>query len=128
MRLLVDTHTVFWAVDEPARLGKQAALELRDLSNEILVSAATIWEIAIKFGLGKLSLSKAYREWMIEAMYRLDAHLLPVTIDSADVQSSLPHHHRDPFDRMLVAQALVENVPIASGDAAFDAYGIQRIW
>jgi PIN domain nuclease of toxin-antitoxin system len=126
--LLVDTHTLIWAVDDPARLGMRAAQELRNLSNDVLVSVATVWEISIKYGLGKLALSKAFRDWIVEALNRLDASLLPITIDSADAQSSLPHHHRDPFDRMLVAHSAVEGVPLVSGDAAFDAYGIPRIW
>jgi len=123
VKLLVDSHTLIWAVDAPARLGTQAATELKDLSNSVLVSPATLWEIAIKYGLGKLTLSKPYRDWMIEPVYRLDATMLPITIDSADVYLSLPLHHRDPFDRMLVAQSLAEGVPLVSGDPAIGAYG-----
>ena len=128
MRLLLDTHSLIWAVDQPARIGAAARLELENTSNDILVSAAKIWELSIKVGLGKLTLTRAYREWMSQAVADLGASILPITIDFAEAQSTLPWHHRDPFDRLLVAQAIVENIPLVSGDEAFDQYGIQRLW
>ena len=128
MRLLLDSHTLLWAVDDPARLGPEAASELQDSGNEVLLSAATIWEISIKVGLGKLSLSKPYREWMSQARTDLGVTILPITIEYADIQATLPNHHRDPFDRLLVAQARIENVPVVSNDSIFDQYGVSRIW
>ena len=90
--------------------------------------AGTIWEIAIKAGLKKLNLSRPYRPWIEQAITGLAVTILPITVEHADVQAGLPHHHRDPFDRLLVAQALVENMPVVSADAQLDAYGINRLW
>jgi PIN domain nuclease of toxin-antitoxin system len=110
------------------RLGSQAALALQDPGNDLLLSAATIWELAIKAGLGKLSLSAPYRQWISQAMTDLRATVVPITVEYADVQAALPHHHRDPFDRMLIAQSQVENIPVVSNDPTFDAYGVSRVW
>ena len=79
-------------------------------------------------GIKRLTLSRPYRQWIDQAIADLSLLLLPITIDHADIQSSLPLHHRDPFDRLLVAQALVEQLPVISGDLQFDAYGIHRVW
>lgn len=128
MRLLLDSHTLIWAVDDPSRLGSQAAASLQEAANELLLSAATIWEIAIKVGLGKLSLSMAYRQWMMQAIGDLGVTILPITVEYAEVQSGLPAHHGDPFDRLLVAQATVEQVGIVSNDPVFESYGVRRVW
>ena len=85
-----------------------------DPSNDRLLGAGTIWEIAIKVGLKKLNLSQPYRQWMEQAITGLGATVLPITVEHADIQAGLPLHHRDPFDRLLVAQALVENMPVVS--------------
>jgi PIN domain nuclease of toxin-antitoxin system len=101
---------------------------IRDAANEIFVSAATIWELAIKTGLGKLTLSMPYRQWMEKAIVDLDAALLPITVRYADLQSTLPRIHGDSFDRMLVAQSQAEQIALVSNDILFDQYGIVRIW
>jgi len=128
VKLLLDTHTLIWAVDQPSLLGPQAKSALEDLANSLLLSAATIWEIAIKVGVNKLTLSLPYRQWMTRAMNDLGVTILPVTVEYAGVQATLPFHHRDPFDRLLIAQALVENIPLVSNDALFEQYGISRVW
>ena len=128
MRLLVDTHALIWAVDDPSKLSRRAVRVLEDSANELLLSAATIWEIAIKVGVKKLSLSHPYRQWMNKAIADLGLTLLPITVEYSDVQAALPRHHGDPFDRMLAAQAQVENVPLVSADLFFDQYGVRRIW
>jgi PIN domain nuclease of toxin-antitoxin system len=87
-----------------------------------------VWEIAIKLGMAKLSLSMPYRQWMNQALDGLQASLLPITVEYAERQAELPSHHRDPFDRLLIAQALVEDVPVVSADATFEQYGVTRIW
>lgn len=115
-------------MDEHSRLGAAAALALRDPCNELLLSAASIWEIAIKVGLAKLSLSIPYHQWMSQAIAGLGASVLPISVDYADVMATLANHHRDPFDRMLVAHAQVEGIPLVSGDTVFDRYGILRLW
>ena len=93
-----------------------------------MMSAATLWEMAIEVSLGKLSISLPYRQWMDKVMTDLVLDVLPITLGHAERQVSLPWHHRDPFDRLLVAQALVEAVPLVSADPALDAYGITRLW
>jgi PIN domain nuclease of toxin-antitoxin system len=128
VRRLLDSHTLVWAVDAVSHLGPQAASELKNPANQLLLSAATIWELAIKVGLDKLTLSLPYRQWMTRAIGDLGLTILPITVDYADVQAGLPQHHGDPFDRLIVAQAIVEAVAILSADVQLDAYGIQRIW
>jgi PIN domain nuclease of toxin-antitoxin system len=126
--LLIDSHVLLWAVDQPARLSAKAETAIKDPAQMLAVSAATVWEIAIKVGLRKLSLSLPYQQWMTRALSDLQATILPITIESAGVQAALPYHHGDPFDRMLIAQAQVEQIPIVSHDPAFDNYGVMRIW
>ena len=128
MRLLLDTHAIIWYVDQDQLLSSSAHSAIDDPGNDILVSAASIWEIAIKVGLGKLTLSNAYLPWMNQALAALGASILPITIEYANVQVALPHHHGDPFDRCMIAQALFESVQIVSVDSAFDAYGVSRLW
>lgn len=128
MRVLVDTHALIWYVDQDHLLPPAAYSAITDPANDVMVSAATVWEVAIKTGTGKLSLSAPYRQWMTKALTDLGAAMVPVDVEYADRQAGLPFHHRDPFDRLLVAQALVENVPLVSGDAQFDLYGVTRIW
>lgn len=128
MRLLLDTHTLIWAVDQPSVLSPRAKAALEDPASELVLSAATIWEIAIKVGLKKLTLSFPYRQWMAQAINDLNVTVLPVTVEYADIQVGLPHHHRDPFDRLLIAQAIVEKVQLVSNDDVFDQYGVTRLW
>src|SRR5207244_4915053 len=101
---------------------------ITDANNDLLLSAAAVWEVAIKVASQKLSLSMPYREWMNKAIADLGLSVLPITVDYADVQAGLPHHHRDPFDRLMIAQATVEKIPIISADAMFERYGVSRIW
>src|SRR5262245_10526803 len=128
MRILLDAHSPIWAVDDPSKLGPAAAAALANPANEPLLSAGTIWEIAIKTSLGKLTLSLPFKQWMNNAVTDLGATILPITIDYADAQVRLPHHHGDPFDRMLAAQALTEVIPIVSADTVLDSYGVTRLW
>ncbi len=128
MRLLLDSHTVIWAVDNPGQLGRQAATAIQDPANELFLSAGPLWELSIKVGLGKLSLTLPYRQWMLQAIADLDLAILPITVEHADVQATLPAHHRDPFDRLLAAQAKVEQLTVVSSDAVFEKYGVLRLW
>jgi PIN domain nuclease of toxin-antitoxin system len=128
MKILVDSHVIIWAVDEPSKLSPLATSLLEDVQNDLLLSAASLWELSIKVGLSKLQLSLSYREWMELVIEHLMLTLLPISLHHAEIQSHLPLHHRDPFDRMLISQAIAENIPVVSSDAAFDAYGIARLW
>jgi PIN domain nuclease of toxin-antitoxin system len=126
--LLIDTHTLIWAMDDPSKLSASATKALQDPANDLLLSAATVWELAIKIGQKKLALSLPYRVWMEKAIADLGLALLPVTVEYAERQADLPPYHKDPFDRLIIAQALVEGVGVVCSDAAFDAYGIMRVW
>jgi PIN domain nuclease of toxin-antitoxin system len=95
MRVLLDTHTLIWWVDQDSLLTRPSHAAIADPGNDRLVSAATVWEIAIKLGMGKLSLSMPYRQWMNEALAGLQALLLPITVEYAERQAELPSHHRD---------------------------------
>jgi PIN domain nuclease of toxin-antitoxin system len=128
MRLLLDTHALLWfALDHP-NLSAAAQSLILDPANEKLISPATYWEIAIKFSRGKLDFSQPYAEFMADAIDGNGFGILPVLVPHTTVVSTLPFHHRDPFDRLLVAQALAENVPIVSADTALDPYGVRRLW
>ena len=128
MKLLIDSQSLIWYVDQDNLLSPIAHGAIADPANDLLLSAATIWEIAIKVGLKKLTLSLPYRVWMEQAIADLGLIILPITVETANVQSDLPWHHRDPFDRLIIAQAFVENVAIVSSDSIFDDYGVSRLW
>lgn len=128
MRLLIDSHALIWYVDQHQQLGPASHAAMSDPSNELLLSAGSIWEIAIKIGLGKLVLTQPFLLWMSQALNDLGITVLPITVEYADAQASLPKHHSDPFDRLIVAQALIEKVSIVSADTRMDAYGITRLW
>src|SRR5947209_7203549 len=106
MRLLLDTHALIWYVDQDHLLTPVAHAAITDPANELLLSAATVWELAIKTGQKKLTLSLPYKDWMNKAVADLALTILPVTVEYADRQANLPLHHKDPFDRLLIAQAL----------------------
>ncbi len=128
MRLLLDSHTLIWAVDEPTKLSATAVAALQDPGNDLVLSTGSVWEIAIKVGLKKLALSQPYRPWIEKAVADLGASLLPITIEHADALVGLPMHRRDPFDRLLVAQSMNEKLPVVSVYIQLDAYGITRLW
>lgn len=120
MRLLLDTHTLLWVLAEPERLDATAREALRDGRNEALVSAASIWEIAIKRAAGKLRAP----DDLIAVTAASGFGSLPITASHAHAAGALPLHHRDPFDRMLVAQARVESLTIVTRDQRLVAYGV----
>jgi PIN domain nuclease of toxin-antitoxin system len=126
--LLLDTHTFLWFCQNDPSLSASANALLEDPGHRKLVSLATCWEIAIKAGLGKLVLSEPSGTYIPNALARTLFELLPISLAHATAVESLPPHHRDPFDRLLVAQARIEAIPLVSADVAFDAYGITRLW
>jgi len=128
MRALLDTHSFLWAAADEPRLSQEARRVILDLSTDLLFSAVTAWEIAIKFQMGKLRLPSEPGAFIREQMSLLRLTELPVGIDHAVGVSELPMHHKDPFDRLLVAQAVVERVPIITGDPQIGRYGVQVIW
>jgi PIN domain nuclease of toxin-antitoxin system len=128
VRVIVDTHAFVWMSNDAPSLSARARSVVTDASNELVFGIGSAWEMAIKHALGKLELRHSYREFIDRAIHRGPITLLPITLDHLARVGTLPHHHRDPFDRLLVAQSMVEGLPIVSADAALDVYGIQRIW
>jgi PIN domain nuclease of toxin-antitoxin system len=128
MRVLLDSHTLIWAADDPAKLSATALAAIQDPANNRLLSAGTIWEIGIKVGKARLPLTLPYRQWMEKAIADLKLDILPITVEYAERQAALPAHHNDPFDRLLIAQALVDGLPIVSADTVFESYGVKRMW
>lgn len=127
MKLLLDTHTFLWFIDDNPKLSA-AAKKLLESDVDLMVSAASLWEIAIKVSIGKLTLTQPFQEFIPDQLTRNSVKLLEISIAHLAVVSSLPFHHRDPFDRLMVAQAISEKVPIVSVDDKFDLYGAKRLW
>jgi PIN domain nuclease of toxin-antitoxin system len=121
---LVDTHVLLWWLSGDRRLPARSRAALVEPAHQILVSAVSAWEVSIKSGLGKLVAPGD----LIDAVERSGLEWVPIDPREAYRAGGLPLHHRDPFDRLLVAQALERALPVISHDAAFDAYGVTRVW
>lgn len=128
MDALLDTHAMLWFIWDDPQLSAVARTFIADPSNQILVSVASCWEIAIKVSVGKMKLGEPAQTFLLREIPRNRFGLLPITLTHATGVESLPLHHRDPFDRLLISQALAEKLPIVGVDAVVDAYGVQRIW
>lgn len=128
MRVLLDTHTFLWLVTDDPKLSARARSIFLDSGNALLCSAVVGFEISVKFSLGKLKLAEPPREFMENRLRRNAFTPLPVTLAHTCRLAHLPFHHRDPFDRLLVAQALEEDLPLLSRDEILSEYGIARIW
>lgn len=124
MKLLLDTHAALWFLSGDERLGENARRHLTDDTNRVLLSAAVVWEIAIKSALGKLVVPDDYLALLLDA----GVQPLAVSVAHAAGVEHLPPHHRDPFDRMLVSQATIEAGALVSRDDALRPYGITLIW
>ncbi len=128
MRLLLDTHTLMWASLAENSLGANAAAAIQDRTNEIFVSAASMWEMAIKIKIGKIQVPGGLATFLTDAINEWSFVALHVRMEHTLLLETLPLHHTDPFDRLLVAQSIYENLPILSIDAKPDPYGVRRIW
>jgi PIN domain nuclease of toxin-antitoxin system len=128
VRLLLDTHAFLWFITNDAQLSTAAKALLADPNNVILVSPASYWEIAIKIRLGKYLLHTPYETFIMHGIAGNGFTVLPIEPKHTAVLTTLPMHHRDPFDRLMVAQAMAEGTSLVSNDAALDAYPIQRLW
>jgi PIN domain nuclease of toxin-antitoxin system len=128
MDALLDTHALLWWLSDEPALTKTARKIVADTKNVIYVSAASAWEIATKLRLGKLPTAVDLAADFGGHLERERFRILAISGDHALCAGLLPGPHKDPFDRMLVAQAQVENMPIVSNEVAFDAYGVRRIW
>lgn len=128
MRFLLDTHTVVWATISTRHLSREAYLILADESATILVSAASAWEIATKVRLGKFPEAETLEARFLEVLDEAGYQFLDVTPEVALRAGRLAGNHGDPFDRIIAAHALAEDIPIISADTKLDAFGIRRIW
>jgi PIN domain nuclease of toxin-antitoxin system len=124
VRLLADTHALLWALGDPDQLSDAARSALREPSNEVFVSAASVWEIAIQHASGKLRLPAAPADWIPRALERSGFDPLAIEARHALAAGALPSHHHDPFDRMLIAQALTDGLVVVTRDRRFAAYGV----
>jgi PIN domain nuclease of toxin-antitoxin system len=127
MKLLLDTHTFLWFIDDSPRLSARAKA-LLESDADLLLSVASLWEISIKISIGKLTLAQPFDVFLQQQLTSNDIEMLPISLVHLGVVSTLPFHHRDPFDRLLIAQAIIEKMPVVGIDAAFDAYSITRLW
>lgn len=128
MRVLLDTHTFLWWILDAKELSARARSTIASPDNECLVSAASCWEMAIKASTGKLELDGTIDRFVPHHLAVNGFRELPVEMRHAAGVARLPFHHRDPFDRLLVSQALVETLTIVSADPVFRRYGVKRIW
>ena len=128
MRFLLDTHTLLWSFSGSSSLSTRARRLIEDGANEILVSAVSAWEIATKVRLGKLPTGEELSSDFSFYLTQLGVDALPISVEHALRARRLPGEQRDPFDRMLIAQAQAEDIPIVSNDRIFDEYHVQRVW
>ena len=127
MKLLLDTHTFLWFINDSPQLSTEVK-NLLESEVDLALSVASLWEIAIKASLGKLTLPDTYDKFIPQQLTLNDIEILPISMADLALVATLPFHHRDPFDRLLIAQAIVEQISIVSVDTMFDSYRVNRIW
>lgn len=128
MKILLDTHTFIWLFEGNSSLSSSARLLIEEPTNDLVLSIASFWEMAIKFSTGKLVFGKPYSEFIQEQIENYDFEVLSITLEHLSILSQLPFHHRDPFDRLLIVQSITESIPIVGRDTIFDQYGVDRFW
>jgi len=127
VKLLLDTHTFIWSIEDDKRLSQKAKKVIEDPDNEIFLSIASLWEMSIKISIGKLELKKPYEE-VISYVRKKGIEILSINFEHTLEVSKLEFHHKDPFDRLIIAQAKIENMTIVSKDILFDDYEVKRLW
>jgi len=128
VKLLLDTHALIWWMSDPAPLSNVAIRVLRDRENDVLVSAASAWEIATKYRLGKLPSLAPIMNDLADQIQAEGFNLLDISFQHGCLAGTLRHDHRDPFDRMLIAQSLLDGLTLVSDEALFDGFGVDRLW
>jgi PIN domain nuclease of toxin-antitoxin system len=128
VKLLLDTHAFLWYALDDANLSAKAESLIDDPANDEFISPASYWELAIKISVGKYTLVQPYEDFLRQGIDGNGFIILPIHWRHTARLTNMPFHHRDPFDRLMIAQALVEQMPIVSNDALFDPYGVQRLW
>ncbi len=128
MRVLLDTHAFLWWISDDRRLSDRAKEIIGDGSNELYFSAASGWEISIKAGLGRLEVLEDLEPFIADQLSRNAIQALPIYLRHALHTRTLPDHHRDPFDRILVSQAVLEELPLLSADPLVSSYPVEVVW
>ena len=128
MKLLIDTHTLVWSMNETSELTRRAREAIENYDNQVLVSVVTVWEAATKHRLGKFPEAAAFVSDPRAVLNRLGFQSLPLKLEHAHLSGTFPHPHRDPFDRMLAAQAILDGLTLVSNDKVFDTMLVPRIW
>jgi len=128
MKLLLDTHTFIWWANEPEKLSEKVVAACRDSNNTLILSVVSAWEMQIKMQLGKLKISRPIEELIKTQQQTNGLHVLPVELAHVLNLNNLPSHHKDPFDRLLIAQATIEGATLVSVDPAFSSYSVQLLW
>lgn len=128
MKVLLDTHTFIWFNLNDPRLTDRARRIIEDATNQVLISPASYWEIAIKISNNRFAINVSYEVFWQSGIDDRGFEILPIELRHTSQLLSMPFHHKDPFDRLLVAQALAEQIPLISNDSTLDTYGIERIW
>jgi PIN domain nuclease of toxin-antitoxin system len=128
LRLLLDTHTFLWFTLGDTQLSLTALALINDPGNDKLISPASYWEIAIKVSIGKLTLNQSYEDFLDRGIRQNGFDVLHIEPRHTTCVATLPFHHKDPFDRLLIAQALTDGIAIVGADTLFDPYGVTRLW
>jgi PIN domain nuclease of toxin-antitoxin system len=128
VNLLLDTHTFLWFINGDKKLSEAARTSIENIENERFLSIASVWEMAIKLSLGKLQFAQPFHLFIPQQMTRNRVRFLETRVEHFTLVAELPFHHKDPFDRLIIAQSLVEHIPIISIDEIFDAYTVARLW
>jgi PIN domain nuclease of toxin-antitoxin system len=128
MRLLLDTHAFIWWIEDDPRLSNAARVLLQDRANGVFLSIGSIWEIAIKVGVGRLRMPSELRAFLADQVARTGFSLLPIAFEHVVAVHALPQHHRDPFDRLLIAQSRQEGLSLVSRDEKLALYDVELVW
>jgi len=127
MKILLDTHALIWFIEGDKKLSLKAKSEIENPRHEIFASTVSLWEIAIKSSRDKLELKKPFEE-LVESIYNNNIQLITIQVSHLNVLLALPHHHGDPFDRILLSQAISERMAIISTDRHFSSYNVRVTW
>jgi PIN domain nuclease of toxin-antitoxin system len=128
MKILLDTHTFILYITDSPQLSQKAKQLIENENTEKLLSLASVWEMGIKHSIGKLNFARPFMEFIKEQLVITNIGLLGIDFEPIEFITTLPLHHRDPFDRIIIAQAILEGIPVIGADGMFDAYGITRFW
>lgn len=128
MKVLLDTHILLWLASEPHKLSEQAMMTCQSQENQLMVSIASFWELSIKMSLGKISLQDNALDTLKHWCQEMGIEILPITVDDCERVRLLPFHHRDPFDRIIIAQSQQNQAQIISADGFFSAYECSVVW